>query len=125
MGCTLALGLLQIVAMLTLYPYGIATMVKTYVVLNLVWLFVWFFFACRNTSYTLLLMLKDIMPFALAAAGVMFATGYITSYIGNLVLLLISRCILAAVLYYAVMRLAGAQILKETTDFMMNKIKKQ
>jgi UPF0716 family protein affecting phage T7 exclusion len=70
-------------------------------------------------------MLKDIMPFALAAAGVMFATGYITSYIGNLVLLLISRCILAAVLYYAVMRLAGAQILKETTDFMMNKIKKQ
>jgi hypothetical protein len=24
-----------------------------------------------------------------------------------------------------VMRLAGAQILKETTDFMMNKIKKQ
>ena len=125
MGCTLALGLLQIVAMLTLYPYGIATMVKTYVVLNLFWLFVWFFFACKDTSYTLLLMLKDIMPFALAAAGVMFATGYITSYIGNLVLLLISRCILAAVLYYAVMRLAGAQILKETTDFMMNKIKKQ
>ena len=100
-------------------------MVKTYVVLNLVWLFVWFFFACKDTSYTLLQMLKDIMPFALAAAGVMFATGYITSYIGNLVLLLISRCILAAVLYYAVMRLAGAQILKETTDFMMNKIKKQ
>jgi hypothetical protein len=125
MGCTLALGLLQIVAMLILHAYGIATMVKTYVVLNLVWLFVWFFFVCKDTSYTLLQMLKDIMPFALAAAGVMFATGYITSNIENLWLLLLSRCILAAVLYYAVMRLAGAQILKETTDFMMNKIKKQ
>ena len=125
MGCTLSLGVLQIIAMLTLYPYGIATMVKTYVVLNLIWLFVWFFFACKDTSYTLLLMLKDIMPFALAAIFVMLVTGYLTMPIANLWLLLVSRCILAAVLYYVVMRLAGAQILKETTDFIMNKIKKQ
>ena len=125
MGCTLSLGVLQIIAMLTLYPYGIATMVKTYVVLNLIWLFVWFFFACKDTSYTLLLMLKDIIPFALAAIFVMLATGYLTMPIANLWLLLVSRCILAAVLYYVVMRLAGAQILKETTDFIMNKIKKQ
>jgi hypothetical protein len=61
----------------------------------------------------------------LAAVGVMMATGYITSFIENLWLLLISRVILATLLYYAVMRLAGAQILKETTDFIMNKIKKQ
>ena len=125
MGCTLALGLLQIIAMLTLYPYGIAMMVKTYVALNLLWLFVWFFFASKDTAYTWLLMLKDIVPFALAAVGVMMATGYITSSIANLWLLLISRVILATLLYYAVMRLAGAQILKETTDFIMNKIKKQ
>ena len=125
MGCTLSLGLLQIIAMITLYPYGIATMVKTYVVLNLIWLFVWFFFACKDTSYTLLLMFKDIMPFALAAIFVMVVTGYVTMPIENLWLLLVSRIVLAAVLYYAVMRLAGAQILKETTDFMMNKIKKQ
>jgi O-antigen/teichoic acid export membrane protein len=124
MGCTLTLGLLQITAMLTLHPYGIATMVKTYMVLNLSWLFVWFFFACKDTSYTLLLMLKDIMPFAIAAMFVMTSTGYITMSIENLWLLLISRCIVAAVLYYAVMRLAGAQILKETTNFIMNKIKK-
>ena len=124
MGCTLSLGILQIVAMLTLYPYGIATMVKTYVALNLLWLFVWFFFVNRLTTYTLLQLLKDIAPFALAATAVMLATGFVTSSLQSLWLLLISRAVLAAILYYLVMRLAGAQILKESTEFIMNKIKK-
>ena len=38
-------------------------------------------------------------------------------------MLLLSRVVLAAILYYAVMRLAGAQILKECQQFFMNKLK--
>ena len=118
MWSTLALGVCQIAALILLHPYGIGQMVKAYVVLNLVWLFVWFYFVNRQTGYRLLHFLKDIVPFALAAAGVMVLTGWITSQIGNLSLLLLSRIALAAVLYYAVMRLAGAQILKECMDFI-------
>ena len=118
MWSTLALGVCQIAALILLHPYGIGQMVKAYVALNLVWLFVWFYFVNRQTGYRLLHFLKDIVPFALAAAGVMVLTGWITSQIGNLSLLLLSRIALAAVLYYAVMRLAGAQILKECMDFI-------
>jgi hypothetical protein len=92
-------------------------MVKAYVALNLVWLFVWFFFAHRLTTYRLLHFLKDILPFALAAAGVMAVTGLVTSSIDNLWLLLLSRIVLATLLYLGVMRLAGAQILKESIAF--------
>ena len=117
MWSTLVLGVCQIVALILLHPYGIGQMVKAYVALNLVWLFVWFFFAHQLTTYRLLLFLKDIVPFALAAASVMAVTGLVTSNINNLWLLLLSRIVLATLLYLGVMRLAGAQILKESIAF--------
>ena len=133
MGCTLALGLLEILAMLLLYPYGISMMVKAYVAINLVWLFVWFFFARRLTAYTLLMFLKDIIPFAFAAVAVMQFTRHFTAYvadsllfIGNYVtlwLLLVSRVVLAALLYFLVMKAAHAKILDETLHFFTNKLK--
>ena len=124
MGSTLALGLLEILAMLLLYPYGIHTMVMAYVALNLVWLFVWFTFASRLTSYTLLLFMKDIVPFGLAATAVMLATGYLTASITSLWLLLLCRVALAAMLYLLVMKVARAKILDETLDFVKNKFKR-
>ena len=123
MGATLALGLLEILAMLLLYPYGIHTMVMAYVALNLVWLFVWFTFASRLTSYTLLLFMKDIVPFGLAAAGVMLVTGYLTASITSLWPLLLCRVVLAAMLYLLVMKVARAKILDETINFVKNKFK--
>lgn len=133
MGCTLALGLLEILAMLLLYPYGISMMVKAYVAINLVWLFVWFFFVRRLTAYTLLMFLKDIVPFAFAAVAVMQFTRYFTAYvadsllfIGNyatLWLLLVSRVVLAALLYFLMMKAAHAKILDETLHFFTNKLK--
>ena len=124
MGATLALGLLEILAMLLLYPYGIHTMVMAYVALNLLWLFVWFSFASRLTAYSLLLFLKDIMPFGLAAAGVMIVTAFITSSITNLWLLLFCRVVMVALLYLLVMKVARARILDETLDFVKNKFKR-
>ena len=135
MGSTFMLGILEILAMLLLYPYGIATMVKTFVAINLVWLFVWFFLAQRLTNYSLLLFLKDIVPFAFAAVAVMQFTRYFTAYVADnlmfvgdyatLWLLLISRIILAALLYLLVMKAVRAKILDETIDFLKGKKVKQ
>ena len=57
----------------------------------------------------------------MAAAAVMAATGWITSLLANPWLLLLSRIALAAVLYYAVMRLAGAEILRECMGFLLRR----
>ncbi len=118
---TMALGILQIALMFGLWREGIYTMVIAYTVVNILWVFVWHFFTHRLMGYCLLSFLKDILPFALAAATVMVATGVLTQSIENLWVLLISRTVIAAVLYYLVMRISGAVILKECIAFIMKK----
>ena len=125
---TVALGVLQIVLMVSLWRQGIYVMVIAYTILNIGWMFVWHVFVRRLMGYRLLAFLKDIVPFALAAAGVMVMTYFLTEFIVysvefiddylKLWVLLISRVIIAAILYYAVMRLAGAVILKECLAFI-------
>ncbi len=133
MGCTFTLGILEILAMVLLYPFGIGLMVKTYVAINLVWLFVWFFLTQRLTGYSLTLFLKDIIPFAFIATAVMQFTRHFTQYMADnllflddyatLWLLLISRILLAGLLYFLVMKAARAKILDETIGFFKNKLK--
>ena len=124
---TLALGALQILSMVCLRQQGIYAMVMAYTLLNILWVLVWHFFVCRLMGYRLYDFLSDILPFALTAAAVMAATGWITSLMVSalpaspyvsLWLLLTSRILLAAILYYAVMRLAGAVILNECLAFV-------
>ena len=138
---TVGLGILQIVLMVTLWHQGIYTMVMAYTLLNILWVFVWHFFTNRLMSYGLLLFIKDILPFALAAAVVMVVTGLVTEFIVDslqftvnsgqwtvdsydylrLWVLLISRVVIAAILYYGVMRISGAVILKECLAFIKGK----
>lgn len=120
---TMVLGILQIVLMVTLWRQGIYTMVIAYTVLNILWVFVWHFFTDRLMNYGLLLFIKDILPFALAAIAVMVVTGFVTQGITNMWLLLISRVVIAAILYYVIMRVSGAVILKECFAFILSKKK--
>ena len=125
---TLALGILQIVLMVSLWREGIYAMVIAYTLLNIGWMFVWHFFVSRLMHYRLLHFLKDILPFALVAATVMAITRWTTELIADGLeltddtprqwVLLISRTAIAAMLYYAVMRLSGAVILKECIAFI-------
>ena len=127
---TLALGILQIGLMVGLWRQGILTMVIAYTVLNILWMFVWFFFVHRLMGYRLVHFLKDFLPFAFTAAAVMVVTGQVTEFIVDslqftddylkLWILLISRILIAAILYYTVMRLSGAVILKECLAFLKN-----
>ena len=114
---TVALGVLQIAMMVSLWRQGIVVMVWAYTLLNIIWVFVWHFFVRRLMGYGLLPFLKDIVPFALAAAGVMLVTYFATQAISVLWLKLLCRVAIATLLYYAVMRLAGAVILKEVIGF--------
>ena len=128
---TLVLGLLQIGLMVGLWQQGIRTMVIAYTLLNIIWVFVWHFFVRRLMGYRLLDFLKDIVPFALAAAGVMLFTWWIGEFIVyslwfiddylKLWILLISRVLIAMLLYYGIMHVAGAVILKEVIAFICRK----
>lgn len=120
---TLALCVVLIAAMLALHPYGIRTMVVAYVAVYIAWTFVWHFFVRRLTGYTLTAFLKDIMGFALTAVTVMGVTWMVTSSLTLLPLLLVARVLMAAALYFAVMRLLRVKMLDECMAVITSKIK--
>lgn len=118
MGCTVTLAVLQIALMWVLYRYGIQTMVVGFVALTCLWVFVWHHFTQRLTGYSLVMFLKDTVPFAFIALCVMVATHYLTSSIENLWILLVVRIVIAAALYFVVLKLAHAKILEESLQFV-------
>ena len=116
--CTFTLGLVQIATMVMIWPMGIRTMVIAYTLLNTSWLLVWLFFVRRLIGYGYWMFFCDVMPFALAAAGVMGVAYVATMPLSNMIALLITRFIIAVVLYYVVMKLARVKILAECERFV-------
>ena len=101
------------------------TMVLAFTALTILWFFVWGFFARRLAGYRFRMLLSDVLPFLLAAAAVMLATGFITSVLPSIqggaegrLLLLLARILLAALLYFLIMKISGSQILQECLDFV-------
>ena len=116
--CTFTLGLVQIATMIMIWPMGIRTMVIAYTLLNTSWLLVWLFFVRRLIGYGYWMFFCDVMPFALAAAGVMGVAYVATMPLSNMIALLITRFIIAVVLYYVVMKLVRVKILAECERFV-------
>ena len=116
--CTFTLGLVQIATMIMIWPMGIRWMVIAYTLLNMSWLLVWLFFVRRLIGYGYWMFFCDVMPFALAAAGVMGVAYVATMPLSNMIALLITRFIIAVVLYYVVMKLARVKILAECEKFV-------
>lgn len=121
---TVVFALVQLASMLILWPHGIRNMIVVFTVLNVGWIFVWHAMVWRMTGYGIVLFLKDTLPFALAAFAVMGATHAATLPIHDLWLLLFARIIMAAALYYTVMRLARAQMLMECQGFILGKLRR-
>ena len=122
--CMLTLCIVLIVTMELLYPYGIRTMVMAYVAVYVLWTFVWHFFVKRLTGYSLWAFLADVLPFALIALAVMALTWQLTHTITILPVLLVTRILIATLLYYSVMRLLRVKILDECMAFITAKFKK-
>lgn len=119
--CTVSLSIVQIIAMLLLWRQGIYPMIYAYVVLTITWMFLWYIIASRYIGYGFLSFLKDTIPFLLAALAVMTVTHYVTLAIESLALLLVSRIVIAAALYFIVMKTARVKILDECIQFILKK----
>lgn len=115
---TLGVSLANIGIMCTLWPWGIHVMVVAYVLVAALSMMVWYVLAAPLLHYRLWQFLKDIVPFALAALATSLTTWVATEPINSLWLKLLARIAMAAVLYYAVMRIAGAHILLECIGFV-------
>lgn len=118
---TICLGTLQLVSMLLLYPYGIYTMASFYIAINISWLLVWQYFARREIHITLLMAIKDIFPFFIIALGTISATYLITQNLSNIYLSMITKILVAAILYIGIMWASNSVTFKECLNYLLKK----
>lgn len=112
---------LQLGVILAFYQQGITTMVMAYTTFNILWLLMWMIFAKRIIGLRIVDTAKDMLPFVLCGGVVMLITYYSTRMIANIYLLLAVRVVIAAALYYGVMRLLNVVILRECLQYIFKK----
>lgn len=118
---TVLLCLIIWAGLIVLHPLGIYAMVVFFVVINLLWLFVWQWFAHRLIGLRLWNVLTDVLPFFVFSLLVMGATWLVTRSITNLWLLLATKILVAAALYVGVIWLSGAKIMRESINYILHR----
>lgn len=118
---TIILGLLQLLCVLLSYPFGINVMLTVYTAVNLLWIFVWQYFAGRYTGLRLRDVIVAIAPY-IAIAGVSVAlAGIAASHIANVWMSAIVKISVAAGMYVFSMWRLGSVVFLETVEFLKRK----
>lgn len=119
--CTVCVCIIIWTGLIALHPYGIHTMVVFFVIINILWLLVWHYFAWRLIRLRLLDVLKDVLPFFLFATLVMAISWGITRQMENLWLALLTKVVVAATLYLGILWVCGTKILRESLNYIRKK----
>ncbi|MCF0198413.1 MAG: oligosaccharide flippase family protein, partial [Bacteroidaceae bacterium] len=119
--CTVSICVIIWIGLILLHPYGVRTMVYFFVAVNILWLLVWQSFAWRLIRLRFIDVVRDIAPFLCFSALVMTLSWGITRPMSQPWLILISKVLIAATLYFGILWICGAQILRESLDFFRKK----
>lgn len=123
---TVWLCLVQLALLLALHTLGVQAMVIGYVTANTLWLFVWHASVRRLIGLRLWHALADVLPFA-ALAAVAMAAGWGAALLcgESIYLRFAAKVVVAAAAYTLLLRLFGAEILKECLGFLRAKLPKR
>ena len=125
MWSTISLCLLLLVAVVTAYPFGFEWMLRVFVGINVAWLLVWYWFVHQEIGLRFTDLLRDISPYLLLAAALAIGCHFLMSGITNIYISLLAKIISVAVLYAAILWLAGSVILKESLAFLSTRFRKE
>lgn len=118
---TIALGIVQLLSVLVSYRFGLNTMLVVFTCVNILWLLVWQHYARKHIGLRLADALKDIAPYALLSAGIMAVTVAATSFIGNPVVSLAAKILIAAGLYILILWRFNSAVFRESVDYLLHK----
>lgn len=114
-------GIVQLLVLFLVLPYGIHQMVVAYVGSYLCWLFAWHCVAHRLIHIRLWDVIKDIAPYLIITFGALGCAYFIASLFENIYLQLIIKMSIAIVLYVGIMWITNSVIFKECVQFILNK----
>lgn len=116
--CTVVQCVIVWIGLIALHPLGLRAMVVFFITVNILWLFVWQWFAHQLVGLRLWDVLRDVVPFLVFTLCVMAATWWLTRGIDNLWLKITAKVVIAAVLYSGVMWASGARIMRESIEYL-------
>lgn len=113
----------QTVVIIASYRYGVTVMVSVFSAATILLLLPWQVLAHKYIGLRMIDVARDVLPFMLISAVIMAATYLGTAFIHNLILLLLTRIVIAAILYVVVMRLLNAEIMNECVGYLFKRKK--
>lgn len=119
--CTASICVIIWIGLFALRSLGVYYMVSFFVAVNVLWLFVWQYFAWRLIGLRLWHVLMDVLPFFVFTCLVMGATWWITRPIENIYLLICAKVVLAALLYAGILWVSGAKIMRESIQYILKR----
>lgn len=120
---TIALGITQIACVVVSYPFGMNAMLIGYTIVNILWLFVWQFFAHKHLKLRLIDILKDILPYLMITILVMSAALFAASFVDELLLSLLTKIAVASTLYILLLRQLNSVVFNECLDYLLKRKK--
>jgi len=124
MKITILTGLLQLLAVLCLYPKGLFWMVTVYVGISFAALPVWQRYVYQLIGLKIRDILKDILPYLGITFVCFFIAWVLTINIHNIYWLLALKITISIFLYIFVMKISHSVIFRESIEFFENSIRK-
>lgn len=118
LGGMFLVGLLQLVAVGLMFPYGILPMVIIYIFSYFIGLLYWHHYVKKIVGLEFFMVIKDVMPYLLITLGTFFLTWSITFKINNLYVLFVSKIIIAAIIYILIIWNSNSVIFRECMTFL-------
>lgn len=118
---TITLGLTQIACVVVSCRYGMNVMLIVYTAVNILWIFVWQYFAHKHIGLRLIDVLKDILPYLMITIVVMTAAMFVASYTEGLLLSLFVKIVVAATLYILLLYQFNSVVFSECINYLLKR----
>jgi len=122
---TIIMGLVQTGLLVCLHSLGILPMLIAFLSVNFLWLGVWQYWGKKLIGLQTRDVFKDILPYLILTLACLFIAWISTKSIQNIYWLLVSKTVLFAFLYIVVMKISHSVMFKESSDYLMNLIRKK
>lgn len=121
---TVALGVLQLLIIISVLSLGIYYMVLAFVIVNILWLLVWHYFVAKQIQIRLVDVFKDIFPFFLLSVGALGICDVLIQFlsVNNLYQLFILKILIVFVLYINMLYFLDVIIFKEILSLFKGRL---
>lgn len=125
MWCSISLCIIQLVGVFLSSSWGIIMMIQVYTVINIIWLFIWYFYTSKEIDLCLLEVIKDISPYFVISCVLVIIAHMMVAHIENTFLSLCVKILFVGSAYCLTLWLLQSTIFKEVITYIIKRKVKQ